>query len=487
MNKWNGLKRHKKRNLDMGPRWFTLSHSLLFVGLLLLTACSKKYNAEAPSESYSSVALDSLSNKVSYLTVPLNIDLREVEKQVNQNFKGLIYDDDSFSEDDLKYKIWKNDDLKFKHRGQGVFEFKVPLKIWVEKRVKILGMTQTPSTEFEIIANFTSKPFIAADWKLKSVTNAEGFEWVTQPKLTLGGFTVPITSIVGGIINNYQGTIARMIDTKISEEIDLVSPVLKVWNDIKAPVNLSSDYNLWLQVIPQDVLMTALNFDNNSINTSVAIKAIVNSSVGKVNKPVNVSTELPPIKFANTLPEGFGIHLYNLVTFNEAEKIAKGMFVGKKMTISSGKEIEITGLRIYGGKDNKVIIQVNTIGDMKGTIFLTGDPVYDKNKREIILKNIDFDIKTKSLLIKTASWFMSGTFARQIEDSFGIPVDPIFDGAKSSINDLLNSQFKSGLSLKGKLKDISPGAVYLKSEGLMTTVIATGNLEVKLTSFAPKK
>jgi hypothetical protein len=484
MNKWNGLRKLKKRSLAMGRQWHILSLNIFFFSLVVLSGCNKKITADAPTETYAS---SEIKIKESYLTAPIDIDLKEIQRQLNQNFKGLVYADSSFQGDDLKYKIWKSKELSFKHRENGVFVFDVPLRIWIEKQVKVLGITRTPTTEFEIIAHFTSKPFIASNWELKTISNAEGFDWITEPKLSFAGFTIPIAGIVGSIIDNYQTSIARMIDEKVSSEIDLVGPVLKIWNGLKEPIKLSDDYNLWLQVIPQDVLMSELEFKNNKLHTSIAIKAFVNTSVGKINTPLVKSKELPPIKFAKQLPEGFTVNLNNLVTFSEAEKIAKGMFLGKKMKVGDNREIEIIGLKIYGGAQNKLIIQVNTSGDLNGVIFLKGDPFYNEKKREIVLKNIEFDLKTKNLLAKAASWFMEGTFSREIEKSFGIPVDPIFDEGKLSLDSFLNTNFNNGLSLTGKVKDISPGDVYLKQEGMMTTVNIIGDIGVKLSSFAAKK
>ena len=468
----------------MEQRWHILNLNVFFLILFALSGCNKKIAAEAPAETYAGTEI---KTKESYLTVPIEIDLNEIQRQLNQNFKGLVYADSSFQGDDLKFKIWKSKNLSFKHRENGIFIFTVPLRIWVEKRVSILGISRTPSTEFEIEAHFSSKPFIAANWELKTLTNAEGYNWITEPKLSIVGFTIPIAGIVGSIIDNYQASIARMIDEKISSEIDLVGPILTIWNGLKEPMKLSDDYNLWLQVIPQDVLMSELQFNNNRLHTSIAIKAFVNTSVGKINAPKNNSKELPPIKFAKVLPDGFTINLNNLVTFTEAEKIAKGMFIGKKMKVGDNREIEILGLRIYGGSQNKLIIQVNTTGDLDGVIFLKGDPYFDEKKREIVLKNIEFDLKTKNLLAKAASWFMEGTFSREIEKSFGIPVDPIFDEGKASLNTFLNTNFNNGLYLTGKVRDISPGEVYLKQEGMMTTVNIIGDIGVKLSSFAPKK
>ena len=89
----------------MGRLWLILRLSIFVV---FIAACSKKYEAEPPSEEYCSVGIDSLSNKISYLTAPIEINISNIENEINDNFSGLIYADSSFDGDDLKFKIWKN-------------------------------------------------------------------------------------------------------------------------------------------------------------------------------------------------------------------------------------------------------------------------------------------------------------------------------------------------------------------------------------------
>ncbi|KPM49573.1 DUF4403 family protein [Jiulongibacter sediminis] len=469
----------RKRNLVTGLPWYILRLSTLFVFGFLLTSCDKSITPEKPFETYNTSKIDSLKKEVSYITVPIDLKVSEIEKQINQQFKGLLYEDDSFEGDDLKVKIWKQADLKFKARGDGFFIFDVPLKIWVEKKVNVLGMSQSPSTQFEMKARFSSRPFISANWELKTLTNAEGFEFITEPKLRLGGFNIPITGIVSSLLDNYQGTIARMIDESVADKVDIKTPVLTVWNKLKEPLQVSEDYDLWTNVEPQDILMTELRSDKDLIHTSVSIKAIINSSVGKTEKKIRQSTELPPIKFVKKLPEGFGVYLYNLVTFSQAEKISNELFRSSRYKFSGGREIEILGVHVFGGEKNKLIIQINTAGDLNGTIFLTGDPVYDDKRRELILTNTEFDLKTKNVLKKAALWVMEGNLEKSIESDFGIPVDPIFEMAKNSIDEFFKTELQNGIKLNGKVNEIKPIGVNLQPEGLMTIVEINGDLGVK--------
>ncbi len=461
-------------------RSFTLNLSVLLLGGLLFVSCNKQITPDVPLETYDTSKIDSLKKEVSYITLPIELQVKNIEDQINQQFSGLIYDDNSFKDDDLKLKIWKQDNIRFRSKGQGVFEFEVPLKIWVEKQVKVLGLSQTPATQFEIVTKFSSKPYISSQWELKTLTNAEGFRFISEPKLHLAGISIPITSIVSSILDNYQASIARMIDETVSKQIDIKRPVLEVWNKLKEPNQVSTEYNIWTQVEPQDVLMTELITNDKLIRTSVAIKAIINSSVGKSNIQVRQSTELPPLKFVNSLPSGFGIYLYNLITFSEAEKIVNQLYRGEKYSFTGGRQIDVLGVKIYGGDKNKLVIQIMTSGDLRGTIFLKGDPVYDIKRRELVLRNTEFDLKTRDILKKAAVWAIEGNLEKSIENDFGIPVDPIFEMAKSSVDEFFNTDFKGGFKLTGGVKEILPLGVSLQPEGLMTTVEIKGNLGIRL-------
>lgn len=447
--------------------------------LLLLFACSKRISPEMPQESYANEAERLPQKEVSYITVPIDLRIDRIENQINAEFKGLIYNDDSFDDDDLKLKIWKQKDLHFFTRQSGVFEFEVPLKIWVEKRVSVLGFSQSPSTQFEIIAKFSSKPYISSAWQLQTVTNAQGFDWISEPKINVGGFTVSLKGLIGSVLDNYQGFIARKIDEAVVNEVDMKTPVLAVWNELKQSRKVNEEYNIWANVEPQDVLMSDLITSGGHLTTKIAIKAYIHTSLGQTQNLAKPSTSLPPLKFAKNLPEGFKVNLYNLIKFEEAERIVNQLYKNETFTFNEGKKVVLKQAKIYGGKGNKLIIQLETSGDLEGTVYLKGDPYYNIESRQLALRNTDFDLKTKNILMKAASWVIEGNMEKKVEREFGIPVDPIFEMAKTSIDSALHLNYRQ-FKLMGGITEIKPKTVELQPEGLMSIVEITGNLDVKL-------
>ncbi len=455
-----------------------------FCLIFSISSCSKKIIAEAPAESYQD---DSANNErdISYLKIPIDIPISELENQINFEFQDLIYEDSSFTDnrgDDLKIKIWKLRRIQIKEAHNELLTFEIPLKIWAQKRVKLLGFSQTPQTTFEVNMKFASKIYFGADWKINTQTTSFGYEWISKPNISVGGIDIPLTSIIGNILSNYQTTIARLADEQISEQIEVKSLVLNAWNELKKPLKASDEYNIWVKIEPQDVLMTPVITENRIIKTSLAIKAYVGTLTGQPDHNITFSKELPPLKFVNELPNGFNVILENLVTFTEADKIANDLFRGHEFLFKGDKyKIIVDDISIYGTLNNKLVIKIKTTGSVNGIIYLTGVPVYDPVKKSIVLSKTDFDLKTKNLMLKMGSWILEGNLVKQIENEFGIPVDPILTGAKNAVENAMNSQPVKGVNLKGRIQEIEPDKVFLVKKGMIATVKATGllNLSIK--------
>ena len=84
--------------------------SLLFApfGLIfLLSACSttKKIQALKPAPNYSTELV--YDKQTSFLNLPIEIAVTDLQNQTNKYLSGLIYEDNSLEGDNLMMKVWK--------------------------------------------------------------------------------------------------------------------------------------------------------------------------------------------------------------------------------------------------------------------------------------------------------------------------------------------------------------------------------------------
>lgn len=463
---------------------FRFSKSLLFlpvVCFLVLTGCqpSTTTQPKAPTESYKHTNMDIQSEKhKSTVHVPIELSIAELTRHLNTQVQGLIYEDNDRQEG-FKIKVWKRALIVAEARDSLLY-YTVPLKIWGEKSYQVLGITGAQATEFQINLKFMTRFGVDPDWEVRSQTVSAGFDWVTKPSIKVANIEIPITGIISRKISENLETFSKAIDKNIQESIEVKPYVVQAWNLIREPRQLSEEYRTWLVVTPTDILMTPFQVDKGKISTSIGIRGFTQTLTGE--KPtIKPATEIPNLMIVKDIPKGFQIGLIGVVPYEEASKLAATQFVGKRFDFKEGKyKIEVTSVDIYGQND-KLIIKSGVKGSINGVIYLKGIPHYDAASRTLSLKNVDYDLDTKNVLLKTANWLLQGKFAKQIEQQFVFSVGDQVDEAQKAIRQqLTNRKVAKGVAFGGRLDHLDPDQVYLTPTSLVALIVAKGQIDVKI-------
>jgi len=428
--------------------------------------------------------MDVLNEKfLSTVNVPVTISLSDVERQLNTQVTGLVYEDNSLTDNDndqFLTKVWKRDVIRVQAQQDSVFHFRVPLKIWAKAGMKILGFMQYQETEFELDLKFATRFSIDSDWSVNTRTTAQGYDWVRRPVLKIAGFEVPVTRIIGPIIDRNLGRITETLDQEVRKKVDLKTPVLKIWNTVREPYLVSEKYRTWLQVVPNRVLITPFRFEGNFIRTTIGLEGYTLTQTGP--KPeVKPATALPNLVVTPKITEQFKVGLLCEASYREAAQLAAAEFVGKEYTFQDGKyKVTLTDIDLYGQTDN-LIIKAGLQGSLNGDIYLRGYPYFDPQTRTISLRNLTYDFETRNFLHRTANWFLQGTLTRTLEKQLSFPVGDQIDEARKSLETrLANNPITKGVILNGKIDQISPDQVYLTAQSLLGVVFASGRMNVRV-------
>lgn len=445
-----------------------------------ISAFAQKSNPEPPKEEYLQDTVK-VQKQLSNFSIPVDIALADIEKQVNTTITGLIYEDNSYTDNDndlFKTKVWKRGNIVISAATNDVFDFVVPLKVWAEKGYSVFGITQYQSTTFEMNLKFSTKFQINPDWTVKTITSPNGYEWITKPVLKFGSIEIPIAPIIGKIISNNHQTFASSIDDAVAKNIAIKPYVIQAWNMLKQPYQVSEEYRTWVRVEPLELLMTPLKTIGRNIKATIGLRAYTETIIG--DKPVTKPpvANIPNLKTAATIPSEFQVMLVNNIPFSEATLMAKKMFVGEKFEFKDGKyNIEVTDLNIYGSNEF-LVIKTDIKGSLKGTVYVKGIPVYDPVKQKVVLTNTQLDIKTKNILVKTAAWLLEGKLEQMIQDEYGVPMGELITYAKQSIETSMNAEHYKGVKTTGKITEVIPDTVALTPDGIMAIVKAKGQINL---------
>lgn len=459
--------------------------SLAFVmGLFsLFTSCKPKpeFAPLAPEEKYNPLQTV-VQKQLSVVNIPVEIPLAEMERTLNAQLQDLLYEDNSFddNQDNLMLKVWRREHIRIEAGGDLV-GLRVPIRVWAKVRYGFdrfgIKLYDFRETEFEMDVKFVSQLSVTPEWEVQTRTTPAGYEWVRKPFVRFGPVEIPVAPTIGRIIDEQQGSIAARLDEQVRKQLPVKTFVQQAWTLMQTPVQVSEAYQTWLKISPTEVLITPLMAQDGKMKALVGIKGFTETIIGRKPEPGNAG--LPSLQITPQIPDDFAIGISGEVSHEYATELVSKQFVNQQFS-SSGYSVTVKSVDLYGNGDY-LIIKAGLAGSVNGTIYLRGKPYYDPATQAVSLQNLDYDLDTKSKLLLTANWLMRGTFLRKLGEAFKVPVGKQLAEARQNLQEKLNNnQVVKGIYLNGHIDELVPSSVVITPHSIFAVVLAKGKVDLKI-------
>jgi hypothetical protein len=328
----------------------------------------------------------------------------------------------------------------------------------------------------ELALKFKTNFKINQWWGMETYTNVEGYDWIKQPVIN-AGWGIPVTSIANFAIEKNKAMLAQLIDKQVKESLDFKGMVSSAWNGMQTPSLLSPEYKAWMKVTPKSIAMSPIYTKDNVFQTNISVNAITEVLIGR-QPAFRANTPLPNLSNNASLDKNdFLINVHTDIPYTEADSIVSASMKGQEFN-QAGKKIKIEDIKVFGQND-KMIIDTKLTGDFKGSVYMTGTPIYDPITREITMTDMDFDLNTKNFFAKGANWLFHKGLVKKMQSSFKIPVGDKLDGMRTSISESLkNYVVATGVTMQGSLDKLDIEKVYLTQNSIRVAINANGKLNL---------
>jgi hypothetical protein len=433
--------------------------------------------------------------QLSHINIPITISIQDIEKMINKEYNGVIYEDmdfDNNKNDDLKIKVTKRAKIIAGTMNDQV-KVIIPLHIWASKQVRqtVLGkeFKQAADTEFEVTIVYYIDLKIKENWELQSTTTGK-FNWDKKPFISVGGISIPLESQIETPLKEQVDAIAKDIDKAIKDAIDLKAIGNEAWAMAQEPMLMDETTNAWLYINPKAVFVTPLVLKNSKATFDLGISTYVTNTFGQAKKEVKL-TKLPPLKIVPSIPNKFEVALSAIAEYKEIKTILNTQFVNQTYTYED-QTITITEMDFIGAAD-KVIIKVGVDGQVKkgvlkkrvkGALFLEGTPYYDSTDMSIKIQNLEYTLDTKDVLLKTAKWLSDKKIKSLMDENLVFPIGDQIETAKKMIEkELKNVEVNEYATVSGSLRDLRPQGIYLTEKAIHVVILADGKVSMKVGGF----
>lgn len=450
--------------------------SLILLSILFSCSSTNKIATIKPEPSQNTPI--AYKTTTSFVSMPMEVSLKEIENQLNKALTGLIYEDNNLEDDKTEMKIWKTGTIKLIEKD-GKIQSVLPLKIWskIKYGTEFMGLNDTREIDLNGTITLLSTAKLS-NWKMNTSSVIEDFEWSESPTILVAGKKVPITYIINPTLSIFKSKVAKKIDDAIEKSCDFKPYVLNVLETLGTPFKTSEQYETWFKMNPIEVYVTDAQLQKSKIKMNLGLKCTMQTMVGQ--EPKNVfDKESVTFKPVATVPDKTTATVAAISTYESASRIITKNFQGKEFA-SGSRKITVQKVELWS-KDGKMIIALDMTGSINGSIYLSGIPNYNSVTKEIYFEQMDYVLNTKGLLTKTANWLLQGVILRKIQENCRYSIKENLDeGKKSLLPYLSNYSPMKGVFVNGTLNDFEFEKVELTNEAIIAFITTSGKLNIKI-------
>jgi hypothetical protein len=457
---------------------------LVFVVIFFISSCSTSNKIAALKPEPDDASPLVYETTPSFINLPISVKLKDVESQTNALLNGLIYEDNNIEDDGIEMKIWKLAPITIendKESAIGKIKTVLPLKALVKYRIgtKTLGVEMYNIKEFNLNGLVTLSSDVGlTNWKLNTKTELKSLDWNESPTMVVFGKNVPVTYLINPAVKLFRSKIEKKIDAAIEKSMDFKPNVLAALEKICTPFQMSEAYESWLRIVPVEIYSTNAKLKNDTFLMEMGMKCTMETLIG--NKPESKfdATKIT-LKPVTKIPNQISANIAAVSTFAEASKIMTKNFAGEEFG-SGSKKVKVQKVNIWH-KNDKMVIALDVLGTVNGTIYLTGFPQYNEQTKEIYFDKLDYALDTKSKLMRTANWLAQGMVLRKIQESCRYSIVPnLEEGKQNMMAYLKNYSPMPGVFVNGKMGDINFQKIQLTNKAIIAFIQVNGTVNVSV-------
>lgn len=419
----------------------------------------------------------------SVINVPLEMKSWYLEKLLNDQVNGLLYQCDTMTVAGMKpvkLKVWKGDSIRIALDGNEI-SYRVPLKIWLQFQFTVgaLGFSHTEYQEVEaaLALKFRSHFSVKNDWKVVTATQSDGYEWISEPVLRLRFVAIPVTPVADVILLTQQNMLSAMVDSAVNGSLDLKKMLRPLWTRIQTPILLTNaPDSLWLRLSPQSVYMTQLSGTAGTIRGSVGIRSVAETFLG--NRPAsNPVDSLPPFTVSDSIDTSFVINLYSEISYASASQMLISALKGRNFT-AGDKEVIVQDVSLYG-MQGYAVVSIQFTGSFSGTVYVIGRVRYDEASSTVSIEDLEFDITTRNALHAAAGWLFHGIILDKVKPFLRFPLREHLLETQLLVQKMLShKEISKNLFVTGDIDSLALGGVTLTDNAIRAVVLARGKLSI---------
>lgn len=463
-----------------------LKFKIGIIALLFLSYSCRTILPEAPTSIHLAETPPEINSMINSIVVPVEINLSSYFKQANKNVPEFTSGSDKpcsgiryefqFQKDSFNITTINNHLLSELH---GSYWIKMEYCAACSGLLSTKPICLTPLIPFSCGINekkpslrirFATELAINENYGLSTRTTIDELKSLNPCEVTLFRFDA-----TDEVIKEVKKTLKKQCEEtdKQLEAISFRKEAVDLWKNMNQTVKIP--YLGYIHFEPISLSLVKPRLERNKLYTTLVLncKTYLNQNSSKV--PVS---DLPKLNIIASAPKDtFDLFTDFELNYDSISQLFTEQVKGKTIDFKKN-HFEFNSIKLSGLDEKKIVLAIQFSGTKKGVLYLQGIPSFDNEKKILELTKLEYDLKTKSILLKSAKWLFSNRIYSELEKATKLDLSIQFNELKKTID--RNLQKKTGdFSLVGKTHDVSVVHIFPTSDHLYLRTCLKAQLNVK--------
>jgi len=324
------------------------------------------------------------------------------------------------------------------------------------------------------------KPEIVKGWKIECDATLEGIKWEQEPQLELGKIIINLTNQVESKIATEQEKIEEVVESQINKALKLTEAIEKIWFDIQKPIALNKKGTpLWLSMKGQDLSACWNNEPSKDPSVIISLQGYYSLTAGDSSSLSKKPTPLPEYKKLTSPENKLQANIAARLPYEEMRKLTETIIDTLNLNYS-GYELRIRKVDYFGG-DSLLYMKLALGGDVRGNIYLKGQPRFLDNGKTFLVDHFDYDLYTENELASTADDWLHDYLLAKANQALVFQLDSLLSKLPDAMmNGIEKSKVGDKLELDMQELTVIPQEVRSAKDHLSLTIIITGKAAIQL-------
>lgn len=249
------------------------------------------------------------------------------------------------------------------------------------------------------------------------------------------------------------------------------------WRDISRPIRLTD--SIYLTINPKRVQLGGIRVDSSVAVASLRLEAAPRIGTGNRPNDFELFTPLPPLTKGALAGRGMRVALEGLFGYDVASGMLRRALVGKTLTWAN-RRITLRDVTLSGIGGGRVALGVRFDGQARGLVYLTGTPRYDNAVDQLLIPDLDYDLRTTSLFVKGLAFLGDNQIRDLLRQNARFPLQGELDQLRTRAERGMNRSLAEGVALVAALDPLKDVTVRARRDAIHVQADASGSIRLDI-------